>query len=306
MTMQSLRETCRKNGWRGFSGRSKTELLQFMRRKKMLDAGNVIARFFIRRHRLKRRLMSLNTDDVFSGDEINWGVERFLFHTTKNAQLKYYTFRPRELMAYMLCSGKFQNPFTRDDFSDEELARAESLYFRCLEVRREPPLTYTLAIGSNERGVAQCIASPESDFDVVALRAEITLIRKQETASRQLLELLINETTDTLSGILSSLDHADYDAADDALPIFLDQFTSVMQLSTASGAIIRDSAIMGVYDRMESIEHDRFLTILDSMLRCFLHLLMQDSSGSSRAQASVLSQVAVIIYRDGQPFRAVQ
>lgn len=87
--------------------------------------------------------MALNEEEVFSGEPLDQ-KDRFLFYTCEDASGNYHVFDARKLMMYIISTGNFCNPYTRKEFSSQEL---EILLFTWLSRQNsnaEAPITFSL------------------------------------------------------------------------------------------------------------------------------------------------------------------
>jgi len=121
---------CQDRRWKGFSKFNKVALLAFVRGKitEETTASLVILRNvrpFLKEMREKTEIV--NDEDVFSLEAI---PPTHLLRIRVN-KFKIYQFDVESLMKYILSEGKFENPWTRQPFSDFDLKRLQSKFFKC-------------------------------------------------------------------------------------------------------------------------------------------------------------------------------
>ena len=283
-----------------YRGKSESKSRRFNMRCKRADAGMIVKRFITARFRMRRAARSINKDDVFSGEPLDLAHDCHLFCTTpRTSDNTHYSFRSRELLAYILCSGTFQNPFTREDFTDDELHRLQRTYVRSLETLSTPPLEYVLAN-------MKCLACPKHGFDIVKIKTTLEEDRRQQQLHEMLVDMLRSECLDTLAEMMSCLDEDDFDEATALTPAFLHQYTAVFQTCKATAAQMRITALCDIYNHMMENTHQvaMYADLLSPIIGKFVTLLRSEQSMACAIHADVLSRVMLLVYASGEVLHA--
>ena len=133
-TKAQLVAVCRDRKWRGYSRFNKPQLLNYARTRDVRErsAASVIqqhTRRFLRN--LAGTCQVVNSTDVFTMEPFGQSEGRFRVRSGT----KIYRFNHSTLLEYMVSTGKFQNPFTRQPLAASDLTRLRNYVFRPGNIR---------------------------------------------------------------------------------------------------------------------------------------------------------------------------
>lgn len=276
-----MRAECRYKGWKRYSTLPKTRLKSFINQKIRMEAATKIQRWVCRRR-------SVNQVDVFSGEPIQWWrTSKKLFYVTHTHKL--YTFVPKTLLEYMLTSGNFSNPYTREAFSNDDLRRLSSL----LKTFDDGKITYQIHYDE-----PPLVVTPSS-FDIVQTRDEITRVRAEQRARERLVEMLYDECESLIHRICYQLQmHKLHEVHLNLRPEFIQCYRSLFQLDRDKANHIRVIFIDMAYKRMNFCDHaykPRVENFLVGVIRFFSRILRDQSTPENLIQANVMDNVISVI-----------
>ncbi len=172
LNKQRLVSICRKKRWRGYSRFKKEDLVTFVCCKFGIQnqAARLIQCWYAKRHQAATPYVVVNDTDFISLEKIDCIV---IFRLRNHVTKQEFHFDPRNLLRFVLETGKFINPFTREPISDNDLTRLLACY---LSMHEETVMTVRL--GPTTLAIT-------ADTNLVNLKAFIIKRRREETEREQ-------------------------------------------------------------------------------------------------------------------------
>lgn len=129
-TKQELTMVCQKKRWKGYSKYNKRQLVVFVRNKfKKEKLAVVTIQRFYRLWRVQWQYAPvINDKDPFTLEDIALLPQEDIFYI-RARPYKRYAFHCQNLLTFLLKTGQYKNPFTRESFSTWDLKRLKKQHF---------------------------------------------------------------------------------------------------------------------------------------------------------------------------------
>lgn len=174
-TKKQLTQICRQSRWKLYSRLNKQELVQFIkaRRDKEDNAARYIQRWFRKNRGVLKQYRIVNDTDFVTLEKID---SRVKFAIRNHVSKQIFLFNPKHLMQFVLDTGQFLNPFTRDEIKDHDLLRLHNCYMK-LNEEKEERLTYK--IGWRRYRMSH-------DTNIIAVKGALARFRHEERERERL------------------------------------------------------------------------------------------------------------------------
>lgn len=190
-TKKELVRICRLHGWRQYSSLSKPDLVRFVFCH--INRFHVMARKIQRGYRQNKHRFRLyrpvNDTDFLTLEAINCD---FIFFLRNHVTKQVFQFNPRNLMQFILTTGNFINPFTREDIADNDLLRLHQWY---MSLHEEGGAALTYRVGSVEHTLTR-------QTSILGIRRTINIDRREETQRGQTTMRLDSQCHETMNNIV--------------------------------------------------------------------------------------------------------
>lgn len=201
-----LVRVCQQFNWKKYSRLNKADLKRFV--NKRYKAVSTIQRWVRELLSRFKKYTAVNHDDFITLDKIQSPV---VFDIKDHGKMQVFLFHPRNLLEYMLRSGQFTNPFTRQPVSDYDLKRLLMSYSKFTEETNTDPLTTTIGIYEHQL---------TKYTDILNMK---TIITRQRADEHQLSELdryireRCSDIVEIILDIVMNLPYEDTEAIGDVI-----------------------------------------------------------------------------------------